>query len=255
MCSWPWLRRTRLITDIATIVWKESKESVQGSSKGGSLGRLAFPIVLAGIFVPLRLGSAYVTGGAAFLGVFWILPMIAGSLAIDMIAGERERHTLESLLATRLPDAAVVLGKIAASVLYACGMMIASLILGLLTVNLTREDEAILLFSPAYAAALVAFSFLAAIFVCGVAVLVSLRASTVRQAAQTFAYGFTGLLFATIFAIQALPASWRSAIAQMLGEGHRLGTALTLGAILMLLDVVVLVVASTRFRRPRLTLD
>jgi ABC-2 type transport system permease protein len=244
-----------VLNDILTIVWKESKEFVQGSSKGGSFGRLAFPIVLAGVVVPLRLGSAYVTGGTAFLGMFWILPMVAGSLAIDTIAGERERHTLESLLATRLPDSAVLFGKITASVLYACGMMIASLVLGLVTVNLMSQDETLLLFSPAYAAALVVFSLLASIFVCGVAVLVSVRSSTVRQAAQTFGYGFTALLFVTIIGFQALPEQWRTSIFETVRGQHQIRTALVAALVLVAMDFLVLAVARNRFQRARLVLD
>jgi len=241
--------------DIITIVWKESKEFVQGSSKAGGIGRFVFPIVLAGILMPWRFGRAYVTGGAAFVGLVWILPMIAVSLTVDAIAGERERHTLESLLATRLSDAAILFGKLTASVLYAWGMMIASLIVGVVTVNVTRRSGTLLLFSPAHAATLVLFSLLSAILVCGIAVLLSVRAPTVRQAAQTFGFGFTAIVFATIFGFQALPISWRNTLQQMVSGDQVVRTGTIAGLVFIALDVVVVAVARKRFQRARLILD
>src|SRR5438552_19092990 len=54
----------------------------------------------------------------------------------DAIAGERERHTLETLLASRISDRAILLGKVIVTVGYAWGMALVSLLLGLVLVNL-----------------------------------------------------------------------------------------------------------------------
>jgi ABC-2 type transport system permease protein len=244
-----------MLTDIATIVWKESKEFIQGSSRGSSVARLLFPIALAGILLPWRSGRGYVTGTTALIGLFWILPMVAVSLTVDSVAGERERHTLESLLATRLSDQAVLFGKLAASVMYAWGMMLTSLVVGLITVNLRQRLGAPLLFSPAYAATLVIVSFLGAILVCGLAVLVSVRASTVRQAAQTFAYGSTGIIVGSVFGAQALPLSWRLMIVRILIGPYSIQAELVAGLIFVALDLAVLAAARHRFQRARLILD
>ena len=244
-----------MLTDVLTIAWKESKEFVHGSSRAGGLARLVFPVVLAGVLMPWRAGRGYVTGGFALISLLWILPMVAVSLTVDAIAGERERHTLESLLATRLSDQAILFGKLTASVAYAWGMVIASLVLGLLTVNLRRPGGPLLLFSPAYAAALLVTSLLGAVFVCGVAVLVSVRAPTVRQAAQTFAYGSTALIFGTLFLAQAIPDSWLERLLIVLAGGDPTrGALLALGAFAMV-DAVVLAAARRLFRRARLILD
>ncbi len=50
----------------------------------------------------------------------------------DSIAGERERQTLETLLASRLPDRAIVLGKIIAVTLFGWGLLLLGMIPGLL---------------------------------------------------------------------------------------------------------------------------
>ena len=245
-----------MLADIATIVWKESKEFIQGSSRGSSVSRLLFPIALAGILLPWRSGRGYVTGTTALIGLLWILPMVAVSLTVDSIAGERERHTLESLLATRLSDQAVLFGKLAASVVYAWGMMLTSLVVGLITVNLRQRPGApLLLFTPAYAATLVLVSFLGAILVCGLAVLVSVRASTVRQAAQTFVYGSTGIIVGSVFGARALPLSWRLMIGRILIGPYSMQAELVAGLIFVALDLAVLAAARHRFQRARLILD
>jgi sodium transport system permease protein len=78
-----------------------------------------------GILVPLRiaphpLSSVTAAAGNAFLSFFLpyilITMIITGgfSAALDSTAGERERHTLESLLLTPAPRSRILLGKIAA---------------------------------------------------------------------------------------------------------------------------------------------
>ena len=83
----------------------------------------------------------------------------------------------------------------------------------------------------------------------------SVGASTVRQAAQTFAYGFTGVVFATIFGFQALPASRRITLQQALTGPSMVQTAMIVGLTLVVLDLVVLAIARHRFQRARLILD
>ena len=72
-------------------------------------------VAIFGILLPLRLQGA--ANLPAFFAVFMaFLP--ARLVAIEAFAGERERGTLESLLALPLTDAAIAWGKIAAATLY-----------------------------------------------------------------------------------------------------------------------------------------
>lgn len=86
----------------------------------GRVGRRAFARTLAvvaifGILVPLRFEGA--TNLPAFFAVFMaFLP--ARLVAIDSFAGERERGTLEGLLASPLSDRGIAVGKIVASTVY-----------------------------------------------------------------------------------------------------------------------------------------
>ena len=108
-----------MLEDILTVIWKELKEILHGTSKSrsGGLTRMLLPVALAGVLLPARMGSDYLTGPGPLFGLAWILPMVGIGLTVDSFAGERERHTLETLLASRLSDQAILLGKVSASVL------------------------------------------------------------------------------------------------------------------------------------------
>ena len=53
--------------------------------------------------------------------------MMVSSLVADSFAGERERHTLETLLASRLPDRAILAGKLLVPVAVAWGAALLAL--------------------------------------------------------------------------------------------------------------------------------
>ena len=72
--------------------------------------------------------------------LLWIPFFVIISFIGDAIAGERERHTLETLLASCMPDRAILLGKVLAVVFYAWGMGVISLLPGLVLVDLFRTQ-------------------------------------------------------------------------------------------------------------------
>ena len=104
-----------MMQDIATIVWKELKEYMgQGEGRRAGPMRLAFIVVIGVLFA-----ARSPTFGASWKTV-WIMAYMANVIALsvvpDSFAGERERHTLETLLASRLSDRAILLGKVGARV-------------------------------------------------------------------------------------------------------------------------------------------
>jgi ABC-2 type transport system permease protein len=246
-----------MLDDILTMIWKEFKEILQGSSrsKSGGLLRMLVPIALVGVLLPTRMGGEYLTSPAPLFGLAWILPMVGIALTVDAFAGERERRTLETLLASRLSDEAILLGKLSASVLYAWSLMIASLMLAVVTVNVTHPNGTLQIFSARYAVGLVGFGLLMAMFVCSLAVLVSLRASTVRQASQNLAFGMMAIYFAGIFGFQALSRPHRALLMQAVAGEHVMRTALVALAVLVTANVTLLGAAKARFKRARLILD
>ncbi len=175
-----------MIDDIRTLIWKESKEVMrQGSSRTGNVGRLLFIAVFFGIINPYVAGERYLTGVGPFAGLFAILLIVTITVTVEAFAGERERHTLETLLSTRLSDDAILFGKLIASIVYACTGMVVIPMLALLTINLShRHSGTNFLFSLEQTVTLLVTIVLSSTLMSTLAVLISLRAATVRQASQ-----------------------------------------------------------------------
>jgi ABC-2 type transport system permease protein len=244
------------VKDILTVAWKEWREFLWlgGSVRGGRFGLLLM-VALFGILLPYETGADWLTSPAPMFYWAWVPLMLVGGAVADSFAGERERHTLETLLASRLPDQAIVLGKVLAAVGYGWGLVMVMLALSIVTVNLSVAQPGIVL--PPWPLGVVAP--LVALLVSGVTavagILVSVRASTVRQAAQTLNVGVLVLVFTPMVVSQLLPDAWRTQLAaSLLSVGT--STVVWAGvAALGLVDAILLGIALRRFRRVRLILD
>ena len=105
--------------DFATVLWKEWKEIVLERSAGGSGSfRPLILIAVLGIFMPLRMGPERFFSATGLLAPTFFSAIVITAVIADSFAGERERHTLETLLASRLSDRAILFGKIAACIAY-----------------------------------------------------------------------------------------------------------------------------------------
>ena len=138
-----------MIADIRTVMWKEFKEIIHmRGSKRGTLLAMFVPAFILGVLFPLQLGSIWIE--TPFSLITWIIvPFILISTVIaDSFAGERERHTLETLLSTRLSEQAILLGKICAAMVYALSITIFIVFLSLVTVSIAHGEGKFLLFSP-----------------------------------------------------------------------------------------------------------
>lgn len=236
--------------EIMVVIRKELKEI--GIEGGGRRGRLTSVIGLfvAGVLLPVNLGVRYVRpDGMAIMGV--VLPLLFSlPIVADSFAGERERHTLETLLATRLPDKAILFGKLGAIVVYAFVLTIVAIGIGLASVNIAHPEARPLLVGPTLLAGTLVESVLTATFIGGLGLLISLNAATVRQAQQRVSL----VLFVPLvlsMALNKLPDTVTGPIRDLLTSGRL--TPLELGLIvLVVLDAVLLYIATLRFRRSRL---
>ena len=245
-----------MIGDVLTVAWKEWRELFQlgGSHRGGRFS-LVILIGVFGVFLPLQSGAEWVQSPATVFYWGWVPLMLVGSAVADSFAGERERHTLETLLASRLPDSAILLGKMLAAVAYGWGLVLVMLVLSLLTVNLAARTGQVLMFPWRFAVGAPLLALLGAGLAATAGVLVSLRAPTVRQAAQTLNVGILLLIFVPALGIQALPDSWKAQMgAWTLSIGID-GLLWVAAGLLALVDLSLLAAAFARFRRARLVLD
>ena len=179
---------------------------------------------------------------------------MVNSVVADSFAGGRERHTLETLLASRLSDRAILIGKLCSAIAYGWGITLIGLIVALVTINIAYGAGEFLFFSPLIGLAIFLLSFLVAWLAAGLGVIVSLRAASVRQAQQTLSLAFL-FLFVPLMVLPLLPEGLRVTVTNALSglEIQMVGTILI--AILVVVDTGLLLVAMRRFVRARLILN
>ena len=234
------------MSDLLTMMWKESKDLLfQGGWRAWI--RPVLLVGILGVYLPLQFGLGWLElSPIEMYVILWIPFSVIISFIGDAIAGERERHTLETLLASRISDRAILLGKVIVTVGYAWGMALVSLLLGLVLVNLLSGHGSWAFYHPldVFLEAL-ALSLLSCVLGASAGVLISLRSATVRQAQQILSVGTLVLIFGGIFALRALPASFVSSLSysQFLG---------LLIAVLAVLDAILLGWSLVSFQRSRL---
>ena len=171
-----------MIEDIKTVMWKEWREIWSG----GLRGRI-FPLIIlllfGAYFVPAALLASHTDWSEVLVLLVWLPFLFSANIIADSVAGERERHTLETLLASRLPDRSIVLGKMLVTVLYAWGMSLVGAVLGLVVANLSSST--FVMYPTDVLIGIITLSLLAAVFISSLGVLISLKAHTSREAQQT----------------------------------------------------------------------
>lgn len=244
-----------MITDIITIIGKELKEifMLRGSFRSTILNLLII-VGMAGVFFPAQMGQVWLSNPTGLLTWSWLPLFLVMSVVADSFAGERERHTLETLLASRLPDRAILFGKIAAAVLYGWGIAVLTILLGAVTVNVMHPEAGIRFYPLSSFLAAVTFSLLAALLISSLGVLVSLRSSTTRQAYQKMSMAFLVVWFIPLL-LQLLPENITRPVIQTLARLELNQAILGIIGFLVLANIVTFLLAINRFRRARLILD
>ena len=244
-----------MISDITTIIWKESHEfiSMRPGLRGGWTGLL---IILAvfGILIPLQSGIDWLSAPTTILMWAWLPFILVNSVVADSFAGERERHTLETLLASRLSDKAILVGKICSAIVYGWGITLIGILVALLTVNISNWSGKFLFFPPLIGLAILFLSFLVAWLAAGLGVMVSLRASSVRQAQQTLSVAFL-VLFIPLLLLPLLPEELREAVQGALTGVDIQMVIISVTIVLVILDLVLFGIAFHRFKRDQLILS
>ena len=229
-----------------TIVWKETRDS----TFSGRRSELVVPLLVVaimGIVIPWQIGHLWIALSPAMITIVCYIPFhLTTSYICDAVAGERERHTLETLLASPVSDGAILWGKITVSVAYAWGLSLIGLLLGLVASNLLSGQGQWEFYHPIdiFLETLV-LSLLATLLSASAGVLISLRAATLRQAQQTMAVGTLVMLIAIVLILKSLPS----------GELERLTESQLLLFFVggfTLTNLVMMGILSARFQRWRL---
>lgn len=244
-----------MIADILTVAGKELREMLMfGDSRGRSKVSLLVLLAIFGVVIPLQNGREWVTTPVSALVWAWMPYMWVYSVVADSFAGERERHTLEALLATRLSDRAILFGKLLAALAYGFTLTWAILLVSLVAVNVAARGEGLLLFSPMMTLGALVFSILVSGLSASIGVLVSLRAGSVRQAQQWMSFGML-VLFLPLMLIQFIPEAWVESVGNAVTHADPLQIGIWAAVGLVLIETVMLAIAMRLFQRSKLILD
>jgi ABC-2 type transport system permease protein len=238
--------------DILTIMRKEWREIVSASGPVSTtkMNLIVLTAMLIFCAVIAALMPADVTLRPGVLVVTMVAYIVVLTSICDSFPGERERHTIETLLASAIPDEALLLGKILGSVIYSWAFVVLILVTILIGANI-RNFPAMY---PAsiLIAALIATPLLLLLFSTA-GVLLCMRLPTVRAAqarvtGATLAFFIAGVIFSKF-----MPDGWRQQVSAMMSnESSRLSAVATQVVALVVLNVTLLVFAMMRFRRSRL---
>lgn len=224
---------------IGALVKKELWESFgDRSSRRGGIVQAAVLVVGLGFLSPRADVQGWTSSAPLSIAFFAFIPGVAAaSMAADAFAGERERRTLETLLATPVSEGVLLAGKALASIVFGLAVGVAGLLAAVMVVRTTTATP----FVPsvdqvlgALGATLASSSLMAA-----AAIVVSMLVPVARATQQIISVG-------TMIVYGALAVTW-----------HALHLAVTwrnffLAELAMTaLAVLVLGIARALFRRER----
>jgi ABC-2 type transport system permease protein len=244
-----------MIADVLTVALKELREILTfGDVRGRSKFSLLVLLVIFGIVIPLQNGRDWVSSPINIMVWGWMPFLWVSGIVADLFAGERERHTLEALLATRLPDLAILFGKLLAALTYGFSLTWVIMLVSLVTINISFGREGLLFYPLQMFLAALVFSILISGLSASIGVLVSLRAGSVRQAQQLMSAGML-VLFLPFMLIQFIPEGLLESIGDVVVniEPLQIGTAIAM--VLLVIEAILIAIAMRLFQRSRLILD
>ena len=241
---------------LSPMFWKEWRELQR--SRSGLAGRLAgifLPLAVMGALLPWQFGPAWVQTPVGLGFWCWVSLLMVTPQAADSIAGERERHTLDTLLALPISDGGILFGKVGAATLYGWVMGTATALLSLVTINLTHWEGAIRLYPTTLFLGGLLLSGLSALLGSSAGLLLSMRSPTVRQAQQSLSLVVLLLALGPLIASLVAPPAFWTRLPGMAGHGAFAAVFPLLALALGLIDLFLLLVATRRFRRHLLLRD
>jgi ABC-2 type transport system permease protein len=244
-----------MIADILTVAVKELREIFTfGDVRGRSKVSLLVLIVIFGIVIPLQNGREWVSSPANIMVWAWLPFLWVSGVVADLFAGERERHTLEALLATRLSDESILFGKLLAAMAYGFILTWVIMLASIVTVNISSGGGGLLFYSGQVTLAALVFSLLISGLSASIGVLVSLRAGSARQAQQMMSAGML-ILFLPFMLIRFVPVTWLRYLEGVATQTAPIQIALYLALGLVVVEAILIAIAMRLFQRSKLILD
>ncbi len=232
--------------DIYAMIWKESRDFYLTGGLTNFLQPLILIFVL-GVALPLSFSQDWLNLSSTTVLIILYVPFgFVSSFIGDAIAGERERHTLETLLASRISSNAILIGKLVVTVGFTWGLTLFSLLVSVISINLYQAQVPWKFYtSTELFLVVIALSFLMTLLAACGGVLISLKSATVRQAAQLMVVSQILLLIVIYFAVRLIPQN----IINSLTSSQ---VTLIVFLFLILSDVILFIFSLASFKRSRL---
>jgi len=202
------------MSDIFAIIRKEVAEIFgDWQSFYGVFIQTAVVVVICGILAPTGDPTVWLSPGRLAMLYAMFPSALAATFAADAFAGERERHTLPTLLATPVTDAAIFVGKVATAVSTSLVCSVLALAAGVTSTFVVGQDPLPVVGLRGFAALLggaLTFAMVTTAFT----ITVSSRVKVARAAQQISTLGTVGLGFlgATVVKQLGLPPTWGSVV-------------------------------------------
>lgn len=224
--------------------WRELRQFLRDRSTIFSLVMIAVPFVLMDILSPEDWREP-----TSFVAPFTVLTLILCLVSVtDAFAGERERLTLEALLATPLRSADIVLGKLVVILLFAAGTALTVLSAGQVIVAFSIDGNYHFISLMPLLAGIIS-GMVVAVFFISVGMVVSLKSSTVRRAEMKL----TAIVFVILAVLMNAPYLFpRGAVLSFLDQLAALPDIIKFAGVVGvfgLADIVSLVWIVRQFRR------
>jgi len=244
-----------IFSDIAAVMRKEWREvtspEATGFSKRSTYIAVAI-LVITMAAIAATIGPTFVESPIA-LGIGCISTVVLLGSVADSFAGERERHTLETVLASAIPDLALLLGKIVTNVVYAWATTLFIMIAMLIGANANARGVPMRMYPPSTLVGTLVLIPLMMLMISTVGVLLSLRAPTVREAQARLGIALVVAVVAISPLRFLMPDAWKTNAAHLLlSESGRFQAIAVNVVMLLVIDVVLVAFAMMRFKRSTL---
>ncbi|HCW51954.1 MAG TPA: hypothetical protein DGR79_07845 [Clostridiales bacterium] len=176
--------------DVLLVCRKELAELFSShAGRRAHLLTMAGQVGVFGALIPYFMAPSWLNETPVLSFIFLLLPLALSSSQSAMVfAGERERGTLEALLATPLSVPALFFGKGLAVLIQVYGIIVSSTALSVVVLNLWVRAHGLggtFMYSGPALFALLGLSLALAALATSTGVIISLRASSVRTAQMT----------------------------------------------------------------------
>lgn len=198
-----------MLTDIITIIWKEWKE-ILVQYKNFDFNLIIRLIGLVFItWIPVsQAGDDWFAAPLVIIISLMVPLLTVADIVADTFAGEKERHTLATLLASRLSNLSILIGKVLSTSIYGWVHVILMLTFGSIFGNLSTGGPNIVFYSMSILVGSLLVGILISLAASFSGVIFSLKASTVKIAQQNLGSALTILALSLIIIVRSIPVNW-----------------------------------------------